>query len=254
MDDICRQILMLLSPKSLRSKLSVNRYWYGLTSEVFWKNKVDQDYYFMGKCLQDKSYKDKYYTFSLIFEDEGHVIFGHHRNANNMLYSSVSIKELLKDNVDALVLASIIGIDQFDLETCGWKFDRTSLILNDHCGDCIKVPCTCFKCYFENSLIIGLRNLNTWRNVYDISIFEVSCIIVSTKPIYKERFILRSKYKERFILRSDGRPDTSYCDYDKYPFIEMNPTEQMQCWLNLTDEQRDKIKNEINEMIKATKF
>lgn len=249
MDDIIKLIIMNLKLSDIYACLYINKYWSEHTSKIltddkFWKLQIDKRYYFMGKCLQGKSYKDKYLTFSSISEDEVHVIFGHYRNVNKMLYSEISIRELLKDNVDALILASIIGFDQCDLETCRWKFDMTADILNYHCGDCNKVSFACVICSFENSLILGLKNLNTWISAYDVSIFEIACIIVSTKHIYEDR------RKIRYCDRSDD----CWLDFDEYPFIEMTLKEQMQCWLDLTDERRGKIKDEINEMIKTTKF
>lgn len=181
---------MLLPPKSFRYALMTGKYLYSLTDDLFWKNKVDRDYYFLNAFLQDKTDRDRYYIFSSGVTTG--VLFEHKRDGIQSLESKIKIGDLLKENIELVLLASILGIEDWEMVMIQRRFDNIKNITNTHFGDCIKMACTCMTCYYEYDLTEGLKLLNDWKNVYDMGIFDIACVLISIKPLHEQR------YQERF--------------------------------------------------------
>jgi hypothetical protein len=249
MDDIYGIIILLLNRKDFRNSITVNKRWYTSAS---WKLKVERDYAHMSIFLTGTSPKERYLLFSSYIpeddvdgEDLAPTLFEHVRDERKMLYSKISIKDLLCSNKEALLLACIIGIDKYSLETCRWGFKSIKIIQKEHGGDCVKMSCTCYTCFYENRFSEGVQVINRWRDVYsDISIFDVACIIVSVKPLYEARHTARKN-----AARSSDRLNL-YFDYDTYPFFDMKIPEQMDHWLSLTLDKQQEIISEVTTEIR----
>lgn len=238
MDDVWRRIFLLLPCRDLRNVLLVSKHWHDLPDELFWKYKVNIDYHFLGAFIRNKSPRERYYAF--MSGINASILFEHHRDENQLLYAKIKLNKLLKGNAELSLLVVIFGIEEYEVETYEWRSESVKRYTSDHRGDCINMACTCISCYFEDGTRLGLKLLNNWWNIYDISIFDIACIIASVQPLHYAR------YSDRAFA---GQQDCSL-DYETYPFIEMTPQEHLQHWLGLSDKQQEDIKIYVKNIIK----
>lgn len=240
MDDIWKQILILLPPKSLRNIFISSNYFYTLPDQLFWKDKVNRDYHCLTGFLQSKNHKDRYYLFSSDIKVS--ILFEHTYDDDSILHTETNLKNVLVNNIELSLLIAIHGNEELETESFSSRFYGLKNIEDHHVEKYIVHSFTCILCYFEDLLVVGLKLFNKWKDIYDISIFEISCIILSIKPLHEER------YRERYSMPS---VTLIIDDYEKYPFIKMSIDEQMKYWMELTNEQRDKIRNDLNDLIKS---
>lgn len=152
--DTDREILLRLNPRSLFRMLSLNHYWSTITDEYFWDRKLQQDYGIFDAIYPDLKHKQRYLALSN--PKQPHEKFFKWTRTPS-LESQINFQHLIKDDIFRQLISTLFIYQYEDDIYLPINYNK---IYNTHCGDCIKLSCSCQLCNIEHYIRKAFKSWN----------------------------------------------------------------------------------------------